>query len=245
MTASTLSASRVLVVGAGGLGSPALLALARSGIGQILIADDDTVELSNLHRQILYEDEDVGRDKLAAAAKSMVRSGYPASQIELLSTRFLPENCMKLVMKADIVLEGSDNFATKFLAADACHLASRPIVHGAAVRWVSTAWCVGPEGRPCYRCLFEDLLPPDEAPNCSTAGVMGPVVGIAGALMADLALRYLSGTPTLECLYSYDGRRDSLREVPVSPRPQCALCGLDPSIRDTREQRYMAPDCAG
>ena len=161
-----------------------------------------------------------------------------------MRSRLLPENARELVRQVDIVLEGADNFATKFLAADAAHLEARPIVHGAAVRWVATAWAVAATGAPCYRCLFEDV-PPGAQEGCSEAGVMGPVVGFCGALMADLALRALSGdAAAFGSLYTYDGRRDHLRSVPASPRSACALCGSSPSITDITESRYTAPNCA-
>src|SRR5690606_38495417 len=223
-----LRGRRVLVIGAGGLGCPALLALADSG-AELVIADDDTVELSNLHRQILLEDADVGRDKLDAVRDALVRLGAPSESIVLVRSRFLPENARELARSVDLVLEGADNFATKFLAADACRLERRPIVHGAAVRFVATVWCVAPEGRPCYRCLFEDVPHGDAQPSCNEAGVRGPVVGFAGALMADRALRVLTGgAPPFGVIATYDGQLDALREVPVPPRSACALCGASP-----------------
>jgi len=148
------------------------------------------------------------------------------------------------VSQVDLVLEGADNFATKFLAADAAHLEARPIVHGAAVRWVATAWAVSAGGAPCYRCLFEDV-PPGAQQGCSEAGVMGPVVGFCGALMADLALRVLSGDGSaFASLYTYDGQRDHLRQVAARGRADCALCGPSPSITDILEARYCTPSCA-
>jgi molybdopterin/thiamine biosynthesis adenylyltransferase len=233
----------VLVIGAGGLGCPALLALADSG-ATLVIADDDDVELSNLHRQILFREEDVGTGKLDAAARALRAEGVPAERIELVRSRFLPDNALALAASVDIVLEGSDNFATKFLAADACHLAGRPVVHGAAVRFEGTVWCVPPGGKPCYRCLFEDV-PAGAQQGCSEAGVLGPVVGLCGALMAELALSELCGLgPERRYLISLDGRRNRLRQVEVQARPSCPLCGEAPTISDLEETRYTAPSCA-
>src|SRR4051794_23631189 len=216
---------RALVVGLGGLGCPGLSVLARVPELELWLCDDDVVELSNLHRQTLYTDADVGRDKLQAAQQRLISEGVAPERLVAVRSRLLPENARELVRQVDVVLEGADNFATKFLAADAAHLEARPIVHGAAVRWVATAWAVAAAGAPCYRCLFEDV-PPGAQAGCSEAGVMGPVVGFCGALMADLALRVLSGDASaFGSLYPYDGERDRLRSVTAAARPSCPLCG--------------------
>ncbi|MEB2313515.1 MAG: HesA/MoeB/ThiF family protein [Sorangiineae bacterium] len=239
-----LRRASALVIGAGGLGCPAALALVRAGVGRVVLADDDQVELTNLHRQILFSDDDVGADKLDAAARALDRERTEEQRIELVRSRFLPENARALARDADIVLEGADNFATKFLAADACALEHRPVVHGAGIRWLATALSVAPGGRPCYRCLFEDLPGGDAAPNCATAGVMGPVVGFAGALMADLALSWLTGDDTRAGrIFTFDGWRERLREVPITPRADCALCGPRPRITRLDEALYLGDEC--
>jgi len=247
-----LEDSTALVVGVGGLGCPAALALMGGGVGRLLLADDDVVEWSNLHRQVLFSDEDVGEDKLKAAKRSLER-WFPDSptRIELLPTRLLPDNARELVKRADVVVEGADNFATKFLAADACGLENKSIVHGSAIRWRATVWSVAPVGAPCYRCLFEDvpkLGAGEPAANCATAGVMAPVTGIAGGLMADLAMRTLLGnSPAFGTVHTYDGLEDRLRAVPVSPRQDCPLCGPGAArtIHDITEARYLSyPSCA-
>jgi molybdopterin/thiamine biosynthesis adenylyltransferase len=241
-SAEALVGRRVLVVGAGGLGCPALLALADSG-ATLCIADDDRVEASNLHRQILFDDDDLGKDKLEAARDALMRRGVAASRIELVRSRLLPENARRLVAQADLVLEGSDNYATKFLAADACFLEKRPIVHGAAVRWQATVWAVSSAGKPCYRCLFEDV-PGGAQQGCSEAGVLGPVVGVAGALMADFALRLLLEVELpYGFIVTYDGLRNRMRRVQVPARADCPLCDAG-SISEIHETRYTAPSCA-
>jgi adenylyltransferase/sulfurtransferase len=242
---SPLSGKSILVVGVGGLGSPAALALAQSGLGRLVLADDDIVEASNLHRQILFRDDDVGMDKLDAAWASLDRVASAATRIELVRSRFLPENARELARSVDLIVEGADNYATKFLAADACSLENRPVVHGSGVRWRATVWAVGSGGSPCYRCLFEDV-PVDEAQmNCAEAGVMGPVVGLAGAMMADLALRMLSGDEAAPGLvHTYDGLTDRLRSVAVSARADCPLCGPRRTIFDIDEARYVGRSCA-
>ena len=240
--APALRGKSALIVGAGGLGCPAAIALADAGVDRLVIADDDCVEESNLHRQILFTDEDVGRDKLSAAEQRLYERGAFPGSIELVRTRFLPENARLLARSVDVILEGADNFATKFLVADACFLEKTPVVHGAAVRWTATVWAVAAAGRPCYRCLFEDL-PAGDAPNCAEAGVFGPVVGLAGALMADLALRVLSGSDPFGVLHTYAGKTDVLRAIEVAPRDDCVLCGPAPRIGEIDEVRYTAASC--
>jgi adenylyltransferase/sulfurtransferase len=235
---------RVLVVGLGGLGCPVAAILARSGDAELWLCDDDTVDVTNLHRQILYRDADVGLDKLERAQRALVAAGVDPARIVLVRSRLLPDNARQLTSQVDLVVEGADNFASKFLAADAAHLEARPIVHGAAIRFVGTAWAVSAAGAPCYRCLFEDV-PPGAQQGCSEAGVMGPVVGFCGALMADLALRILDGdAAAFGQLYTFDGQSDRLRQVSVPSRSDCPLCGTSPTIQDITEARYTLPSCA-
>jgi len=231
-----------LVVGVGGLGCPAALALARARV-PLRLCDDDRVELTNLHRQILFSEEDVGRDKLDVARERLLEAGAPT--VEIYRGRFVPETAENLLTGVSVVLEGADNFATKFLAADAAHLARVPIVHGAAVRWHGTACFVDPAEPPCYRCLFEDLLPSDAAPNCAVAGVVGPAVGVVGALMADLALDVLEAAPRRSGhIFSFDGKSGRLRRAPLPARKSCELCGERPTIRNLAPERYWPPTCA-
>jgi len=232
-------AARVLVVGVGGLGCPAALALAHAGVGTLGLCDDDVVERSNLHRQILFDEGDVGTPKLDAAARAL-RAAVPTVSLRLHRSRLLPGTALSLVREYDLVLEGSDNFATKFLAADACRLAGVPVVHASAVRWIGTALAVAAAAAPCYRCLFEDV-PQDGAPNCADAGVMGPVVGVVAAAQVDLGLALLDGRRAEGQLVTFDGRRDALRRRSVEARRDCPLCGLAPSIHGIEEARYIGP----
>jgi molybdopterin/thiamine biosynthesis adenylyltransferase len=239
-----VAAARVLLIGLGGLGCPAALALVRAGVGELVLCDDDVVDEGNLHRQILYGPADVGADKLDAARATLARAAAGSgTRLTLVRERFLPDNARDLARSVDVLIEGADNFATKFLAADAGRLEQRAVVHGAGIRWVGTAWAVSPAARPCYRCLFEDV-PLGQQPNCDSAGVMGPVVGVVGACMAELALRVVSGRPRWGELWSFDGKRDVLRRVAVSARLDCPLCGSSPSILDTDESRYQGGSCA-
>lgn len=244
---STSRASRdpnaiALVVGVGGLGCPAALALARAGV-RLRLCDDDRVELTNLHRQILFSEADVGQDKLDVAAAALRLAGAP--EVQLVRNRLVPESSAELVRGVSVIVEGADNFATKFLAADAGHLAAVPVVHGAAVRWHGTALLSRGRGAPCYRCLFEDLLPDAEAPNCAVAGVLGPAVGLVGALMADLALDVLGGDESRAgTIFSFDGKSGRLRGAQVAARVGCELCGKTATIRSILSERYWPPTCA-
>jgi adenylyltransferase/sulfurtransferase len=237
----------VLLVGVGGLGCPAGIALVRAGIGTLGLCDDDEIDRTNLHRQILFGEADVGDQKLDAAGRALRALAAPASvRLELHRTRLLPDNAVDIVRTYDLVLEGSDNFATKFLTADACALVGVPVVHASAVRWVGTALAVGPKGRPCYRCLFEDM-PDGEPPNCAEAGVLGPVVGVVAAAQVDLGLALIDGLPVEGQLVTFDGWTDLLRRRTIAPRSDCALCGHAPRIRRIEEASYFAGPraCAG
>jgi molybdopterin/thiamine biosynthesis adenylyltransferase len=232
----------IVLVGAGGIGAPAALALAAAGVRRLRVADDDRVERSNLHRQILFSDADVGRPKLDAFAAAVARRS-PGTAVELHRARALPTTAPALVAGAAVVIDATDNFASRFLLADACALAGVPVVHAAAVRWTATVMAVAPGGRPCYRCLFEDL-PGEGAPDCASAGVAGPVCGVAGAVAADRALRILAGDASAYgAVVTFDGRRDVLRSVPVRARPGCPLCGAARTITDLDPGRYLAPTC--
>jgi molybdopterin/thiamine biosynthesis adenylyltransferase len=238
---------RALLVGVGGLGCPAALALARAGGVTLGLCDDDEVEASNLHRQILFDEADVGSRKVDAAARALRRVA-PGVNLRLHQGRLLPDDAVRLVKEYDVVLEGADNFATKFLAADACMLAGVPVVHASAVRWVGTVLAVGARGRPCYRCLFEDVLPDAQAPSCATAGVMGPVVGVVAAAQVDLALALLAGKDVGGHLVSFDGRRvtaksdeDAFRRHTLAPRRDCPLCGGAPRIHRIAPETYASP----
>jgi molybdopterin/thiamine biosynthesis adenylyltransferase len=236
------ASARVCIVGVGGLGCPAALALAHAGVGSLVLVDDDTVERGNLHRQILFRDLDVGRTKLEAAADALHRV-RPTLEVDLRPGRLVP-GATSVIEDCDVVLECSDNFATKFLAADAAHLAKKPVVHGAAIRWIGTAMVVGARGRPCYRCLFEDV-PEGAQASCDTAGVVGPVCGVVGALQAHLALKVIDGrAEPFGTLATFDGLRDTLRMRSVAGRPSCPLCGEAPSIDAIDPTRYVpAPSC--
>jgi molybdopterin-synthase adenylyltransferase len=237
---SALSDARVLVVGAGGLGCPAARVLAQSGVGRLDLVDDDVVDESNLHRQTLYRLEDRGQSKVRVAASALQIAALKAGhvcQVEIHEERMLPDSASDLVAGHDLVLEGADNFATKFLVADACALAGVPLVSAGAVRWLGWAMASLPGSSACLRCVFEDV-PREHEETCAAAGVVGPVVGVLGALSAALALRLLREDRSAGgTLFSYDGLRGSLRERTRSRRRDCELCAGQ--ITDTALARYV------
>jgi len=242
----SVTSKTVAIVGLGGLGCPAALALVQAQVGRLILIDDDLVDETNLHRQILYGDDDIGKPKVPAAIQSLGRFRARPEQLLARSARCLPETARDLLSDADLILEGADNYATKFLVCDAAFLLGKPVVQGAAVGWRATVLATAATARPCYRCIFEDLpVGPGAAQSCDTAGVMGPLTGFAGALMAELGLQLLTDTSTSSgTLYSYDGKLDQLRHARLSPRAACPLCGERPSIVDLNETRYLGAPCA-
>ena len=229
------TAMRILVVGAGGLGSPVLRLLAHSGVEHITIIDDDVVDETNLHRQTLYTTDDVGHSKIERAAQ-MLRDLSPRLSVSAVEGRFVPSNAMEVLAEHSLVVEGADNLATKFLVADAAHLAGVPAVQAGAVRWAGWTLCALPESA-CLRCLFEDI-PRDRIETCAEAGVVGPVVGVLGSLQAAFVLRMLRGERPGGELWHYDGLKGALRKTFVRPRSDCPLCAGE--IQDLRMERYTA-----
>jgi len=232
----------IVLIGAGGIGAPAAIALLAGGARRLVVVDEDRVELSNLHRQILFTDADVGRPKLEAFVEALRRRA-PALEITATPGRALPDTARAIVADAAVVIDATDNFASRFLLADAAHLAEVPVIHAAAIRWRATVMATSPRGRPCYRCLFEDA-PSEGAPDCASAGVIGPVCGVAGAIAADRALRVVAGdTSVYGVITTFDGQRDALRSIPVPARRACALCGDAPTIHDLDARRYVPQSC--
>ena len=228
-------AHRVLVVGAGGLGSPVLRALAKSGAAQITVIDDDRVDESNLHRQTLYGRDDVGRSKIERAV-AVLGELAPGLTVQSVEGRFVPDLAMDLLKGHSLVVEGADNLATKFLVADAARLSGVPAVQAGAIRWGGWALCALPESA-CLRCLFEDI-PRDRIETCAEAGVVGPVVGVLGGLEAAFAIRLLQGERPGGELWHYDALKGSLRKTFVRRQSDCPLCAGE--IKDLRMERYTA-----
>ncbi|WP_044562558.1 molybdopterin-synthase adenylyltransferase MoeB [Azospirillum sp. B4] len=234
-----LLGASVLVVGAGGLGAPLLLYLAAAGVGRIGIVDDDTVELSNLQRQVVHDMTSLGVPKVDSAAARM-RAINPDVVVEAHRTRLGPGNVRDLVRAYDIVADGSDNFATRFLLNDACYFERRTLVSAAMLRFdgqISTFKAYlgkAHEGHPhpCYRCVFPEPPPPGLVPSCSEAGVLGALAGTIGSLQALEVLKELLGIGDSLSgrLMLYDALGASFRTVRVKPDPDCPLCGGHPTI---------------
>jgi molybdopterin/thiamine biosynthesis adenylyltransferase len=235
----------VLIIGAGGLGCPAALALAASGARRVGIVDDDRVDASNLHRQVLFSDADVGEPKVTAFARALARR-FPAVDVVTHAVRFDVTVAAELVAGYDVVIDGSDNFATKFLANDAAVLARRPLVHAAAVGTGGQLLTVPAGGRPCYRCLFEEPPAAGVGPSCAEAGVLGPVPGVLGALAGVEASALLRGQAPAYVgrLLQYDSAGMTLRAVSFNPNPRCAVCASDARIHALAADDYPVADCA-
>ena len=227
--------ARVLIVGAGGLGSPAALYLAAAGVGTLGLVDDDAVSLSNLQRQILFRTADIGRAKVEAGADTL-KALNPGVQVQTHKLRLTAANAMEIVAGYDIVADGSDNFATRFLLNDACFFAQKPLVSAAVTEFegqLATYKGYAP-GCPCYRCLFAAPPPPGTAPNCSETGVLGAAAGVMGALQGLEVLKEIVGLGAGMAgkVLTYKALTAEFRTVRLPKDPACALCGAGPAIRD-------------
>jgi molybdopterin/thiamine biosynthesis adenylyltransferase len=224
--------SGVLMVGAGGLGSPALLYLAAAGVGRIGIADGDVVDLSNLQRQIIHGTSDLGRSKVISAEEA-IREINPECEVQVFSERLNVNNIRQIMSGYDVVLDGSDNFPTRFLVADCCWFEKIPLVSAAVLRFEGQLMAVLPgEGNPCYRCLFPEPPPPGLIPSCQEAGVLGAVVGVMGTLQTVEALKVLLsiGEIMSHHILLYDALEYSFTNMKRAPDPDCPLCGSNPTI---------------
>jgi len=227
-----LKAARVLCIGAGGLGSPVALYLAAAGVGTLGIVDFDDVDLSNLQRQILHGTKDIGRSKLESA-RDRLHDINPQIEIELHKCRFSSENASQLVARYDVVVDGSDNFPTRYLSNDVCVFAHKPNVYGSVFRFEGQTTVFAPHlGGPCYRCLFPEPPPPESVPNCAQAGVLGVLPGIIGMLQAIETLKLILGIgePLVGRLLHFDALKVKFRELNLRRDQQCPVCGENPTI---------------
>lgn len=226
-----LKAARVLIIGAGGLGSPALLYLAAAGVGTLGIVDFDQVDLSNLQRQVLFDTGQVSHGK-AEAARTRLLALNPHLHIQVHAVELRAANVLDIVMQYDVVLDGTDRFATRYLVNDACVILGKPLVSAAIHRFEGQAFTYVPGQGPCYRCLFPN--PPGEGavPNCAEAGVLGVLPGVMGTLQATEAIKLITGigTPLLGRLLTYDALDLRFGEFSFTARTDCAVCGIEASI---------------
>lgn len=228
-----LAQKSALVIGVGGLGGPALLVLAAGGVGRLVLVDDDAVETTNLNRQPLFTERALGQRKAAAAAARLAEL-HPGLAVEALDRRFDAAGAEALVRSVDVVLDGSDNFATKFLASDAAMRCGKPLVHGGVLRTTAQLLTVVPGVTGCLRCLFEAPPPPGQVPSCAEAGIVGALAGHAGALMGAEALRLLKGERGAYAgrLLVFEARGGRSRLVLVRRRLGCPACAGTQPLAD-------------
>lgn len=227
-----LKNASVLLIGTGALGSPSSLYLAAAGVGTIGLVDADTVDASNLQRQILHGESWIGKPKLDSAA-SRLKEVNPYVKVVLHPVRFTPENAMEIAANYDLIVDGSDNFPTRFLTNDTAFFQSKPLVYGAIHRFEGQAGVFAPHlGGPCYRCLLPTMPPAGSVPSCQEAGVLGVLPGIIGSMQAMEAIKIILGTGTtpLGRLTCYDALESSFRSIRLNRDPQCRLCGDHPEI---------------
>jgi molybdopterin/thiamine biosynthesis adenylyltransferase len=225
--------SKVFLVGAGGLGSPAAFYLAAAGIGKIGISDNDDVDFSNLQRQILHSTKDVGRPKVQSA-KETLEALNPDVEVVPYTERLNAENIIDIIKDYDVILDGSDNFPTRYLVNDACVMLGKPLSHGSIFRFDGQATTILPGQGPCYRCLYETPPPPDLVPSCQEAGVLGIIAGIIGVIQATevIKLRLEKGNLLNGKLLLYDSLNMDFKKLKIQRNPACPMCGENPTIKE-------------
>jgi molybdopterin/thiamine biosynthesis adenylyltransferase len=226
-----ISEAKVFIVGAGGLGCPVGYYLTAAGVGTIAMIDDDTVEISNLQRQIAHSMNTLGMPKVESAKKTF-EALNPDVNIVALKKRISKDDILDLIRDYDIVVDGSDNFPTRYLVNDACVMAKKPLVSGAILRFEGQVTTIMPGEGPCYRCLFEEPPPPGLVPSCQEAGVLGVLPGVIGGLQATEVLKLILGKGDILKgeLLIYNALKTTFRKVKVPKNPSCPLCGEHPSI---------------
>lgn len=237
-----LKNASVLLIGTGGLGSPAALYLAAAGVGRLGLIDPDSVDTSNLQRQILHGESGLGGTKLESAA-ARLRDTNPHVVLELHPLRLTPDNALRIASRYDIIVDGCDNFPTRFLTNDTAFFLSKPLVYGAIHRFDGQATVFAPHlGGPCYRCLLPELPPAGAVPSCAEAGVLGVLPGIIGSLQAMEAIKLILGIGDVPLgkLTIYDALRTSFRTIRLGKDPHCRLCGARPQITDVHNPQTTA-----
>ncbi len=234
--------AKVLVIGAGGLGAPIALYLAAAGVGTLGIIDGDVVDLSNLQRQVIHFTPDVGRPKVLSA-KEKIEAINPDVKVIPYQDLLTASNALDLFKDYDFIVDGTDNFATKFLINDAAVLAKKPYSHGGILRFDGQTFTHTP-GNACYRCLFDGPPPPNMVPTCSQAGVLGAIAGMLGTIQAAEVLKYITGVGDLleNKLLVFDAKKMNFRTVKLKKRDTCKLCGTTPSIHALEDFEQAACD---
>lgn len=235
---------KVLIIGAGGLGSPAALYLAAAGVGVLGVADADVVDLSNLQRQVIHHTSDIGKPKVLSAKEKM-EAINPDIRVNAHQIWVDAGNIAELIREYDFVIDGTDNFAAKFLINDACVMAGKPYSHGGILHFIGQTITVKPGESPCYRCIFPEPPPPDAIPTCAQAGVIGVLPGVMGSIQATEAVKFLLGVGELLTgrLLIYDAEEMEFRNVPVKMNPRCPVCGENPSILELRDEVQAGNTC--
>ncbi len=228
-----ISDARVLIVGAGGLGSPASLYLAAGGVGTIGIVDNDVVEMSNLQRQIAHFTKDINVSKVESAREKM-EAINPDVKVITYHEYLCADNIRDIIKEYDFVLDGTDNFPTKFLVNDACVMENIPFSHGGILRFNGQTMTIIPGKSACFRCAFREPPPPDAVPTCSQAGVLGAIAGMLGTIQATEALKFITGVGELltDALLTFDAKAMNFRKIKLQRQENCPLCGADPTITE-------------
>ena len=226
-----LKSASVLCIGAGGLGSPVALYLAAAGIGRIGIVDFDVVDYSNLQRQIIHGTPDVGRKKLDSA-KDRLNAINPEVSVILHETALSSDNALEILENYDIIVDGTDNFPTRYLVNDACVLLGKPNVYGSIFRFEGQAAVFATKNGPCYRCLYPEPPPPGLVPSCAEGGVLGILPGVIGTIQATETVKLILGTgqPLINRFLMYDALSMRFRELKLKKDPECPVCGKNPTL---------------
>lgn len=234
---------KVLIVGAGGLGAPAAMYLAAAGVGTIGIIDADVVDLSNLQRQIIHTTADIGKEKVESAKETM-QAINPDVKVNTYYKFLASDSIMDIIKDYDFILDGTDNFPTKFLINDACVMAKKPFCHAGILRFNGQLMTYVPGEGPCYRCVFKNPPPKDAVPTCKQAGVIGAMAGIIGCLQAMEAIKYLTGAGELLTGYllTYDGLKGDFRKIRLPKDPDCAVCSDHPTITELIDYEQVQCD---
>ena len=240
--------SRVLVIGAGGLGAPLLTYLAAAGVGTLGVVDDDDVDLSNLQRQVIHSSSELGEPK-AESAKRRIAEINPDVMVEVHKTRMATDNALELVTGYDLIADGSDNFATRYLVNDACYLAGKPLVTAAIMRFdgqITTIRAHEENGGPCYRCLFGDQPEGDPKMSCADVGVLGALAGVMGSLQAGEVVKEITGAgeSLTGKLILFDALSTSFTTLKSKADATCPLCGESPTITEITPELYRPETCA-